>query len=171
MQNFIPTIDHGRVFNSEIMIINDKQDTENGIVLIHAKTDGPPIHKHSVQEEVFTVLEGELDIYKEDKWIKVEKGVSIHIPKNVAHTYKNSSHEACYFRYVITPKGSFTSMMQDFERLIKNGKLRSTKDLKSVIYLSMVFRKYKDSVSSVVPPNFIMTLMAGIGKLLGFRTN
>lgn len=169
MMNFKSTIDHGKVFNSEIMIINDKPDSENGIVLIHAKTDGPPIHKHSVQEEVFTVLEGVLDIYKEDKWIKVEKGVSIHIPKNVAHTYKNSSNEACYFHYVITPKGSFTSMMQDFERLINSGKLKSTKDIRSVIYLSMVFRKYKNSVSSVTPPNFVMTMMAGVGKLLGFK--
>jgi hypothetical protein len=60
-------------------------------------------------------------------------------------------------------------MMTDFEGLIKAGKLSSTKDIKSLIYLSMVFRKYKDSVASVEPPNFVMALMAGLGKLFGFK--
>lgn len=41
--------------------------------------------------------------------------------------------------------------------------------MKSLIYLSMVFRKYKDSVASVETPNFVMAMMAGLGKLLGFK--
>ncbi|MBN8663637.1 MAG: cupin domain-containing protein [Chitinophagales bacterium] len=169
MIDFKPTIDHGKVFNSQIMVINDQPNTENGIVLVYPKTDGPPIHKHSLQEEIFTVLEGSLDIYKENTWIRAEAGVTVHIPKNVAHTYKNTSAEPCYFIYKISPKGTFTDMMSDFERLINIGKIKSAKDIKSLIYLSIVFRKYKESVSSVVPPNFVMILMAGIGKILGFK--
>jgi quercetin dioxygenase-like cupin family protein len=169
MKKFNPTIDLDKVFNSKIMVINDKTESETGIVYIRANADGPPIHKHSVQEELFTVLEGELSIYKENKWITATKGETVHIPKNVAHTYKNASAQTCYFEYKMTPKGSFTDMMVDFERLIEAGKLSSTKDIKSLIYLSMVFRKYKDSVASVEPPNFVMALMAGLGKLFGFK--
>lgn len=119
MKDFKPTIDLDKVINSKIMVINDKTGVESGIVYIRANTDGPPIHKHSVQEELFSVLEGELSIYKENKWIIATKGDTVHIPKNVAHTYKNASDQPCYFEYKITPKGSFTDMMTDFEGLIK----------------------------------------------------
>jgi quercetin dioxygenase-like cupin family protein len=169
MLDFKANIDHGKVFNSQIMIVNDQPNAENGTVLIRAKTDGPPIHSHSVQDEVLEVIEGKLDVYKGNKWETIQTGESIFIPKTTAHTYKNSSETDTYFKYFITPKGSFTSMMYDFERMIKQEKIKSTKNFTSIVYMAMVFRKYKDSLSSVEPPDFVMSLLAGIGKLLGFR--
>lgn len=169
MDNFKATINQEKVFHSQIMIINDQPNIENGIVLIRAKTEGPPIHLHKMQEETFEVLEGSLDVYKETKWITLCKGETIHIPKGTPHSYKNTSGVDTYFKYYITPKGTFTQMMYHFEKLIKEGKLNSTKDLRSIIYLAMVFRRYNDSVSSVNPPNFVMNAMAAIGNLLGFK--
>ncbi|SFF40535.1 cupin domain-containing protein [Thermoflexibacter ruber] len=169
MLDFKANIDHGKVFNSQIMIVNDQPNAENGTVLIRAKTAGPPIHKHNLQDEILEVVEGQLDVYKENRWEVIKKGESIFIPRNTAHTYKNTSESDTYFKYFISPQGTFTSMMYDFERIIKQEKIKSTKDFSSLIYMSMVFRKYKDSLSSVEPPDFVMSFMATLGKVLGFR--
>jgi len=59
-------------------------------------------------------------------------------------------------------------MLRTFEQLQNAGKIRG-RDLRSMIYLSMTFRRYKNEVSAVTPPNFVLALMAGLGRLLGYK--
>lgn len=72
-------------------------------------------------------------------------------------------------QYLITPKGSFSEMMVTLEKLSKEKKLTSTKDLKSIMYMAMTFGKYQRDVKSVAPPPFIMAFFAWIGKLKGYK--
>jgi len=60
-------------------------------------------------------------------------------------------------------------MLQTFEKLTNEGKLKSTSDIKSIIYLAMAFKKYSSEIVSIKPPAFVMSMMAGIGKLLRFK--
>ena len=166
---FVPNVDHLVPFNSQVMIINDIKGSENGLSLILANTDGPPIHSHPKQEEYLTVLEGVLEVFKDKKWNQLLPGGKIFIPKGAAHTYRNRSNDKCIFEYVITPEGSFSEMMVTLEQLSKDRKLTSTKDFKSLIYMSMTFGKYKNDVKSVAPPPFVMSFFAMIGKLKGYR--
>ncbi len=171
VKKFTPNVDHLVPFNSQVMIINDVQGSENGKCLILANTDGPPIHTHPKQKELISVQEGSLEVYYNKKWHRLKAGEFIHIPKNAAHTYRNRSSEKCIFEYLITPNGSFSEMMVTFEKLAKDGKLTSTKDLRSIIHLAMAFKNYSNDVKSIAPPDFIMTLFAWIGKLKGYQIN
>lgn len=164
---FVPNVDHMVPFNSQVMLINDVAGSENGMVLILANTDGPPIHTHPLQDEVISVVEGELEVYKDKKWNKIKPGERVFIPKNAPHTYRNRSKDACTFQYLITPKGSFSEMMVTLEKLSKERKLTSTKDMGSIVYMAMTFDKYKRDVRSVAPPPFIMSFFAWIGRLRG----
>ena len=110
-KQFIPNVDHLVPFNSQVMVINDVAGSENGMNLILANTDGPPIHLHPLQEELITVVDGVLEVYKDKKWNKLNAGEQIFIPKNAAHTYRNRSSAPCIFEYKLTPKGSFSKMM------------------------------------------------------------
>jgi quercetin dioxygenase-like cupin family protein len=166
---FVHNVDHLVPFNSQVMIINDVPGSENGMNLIRPNTDGPPIHAHPLQEEVLTVVEGTLQVYRENTWLTVNAGESIHIPKNMAHTYRNRSETSCIFEYKITPKGSFSQMMVTLETLSKERKLTSTKDIKSIIYMAMTFKKYNKDVRSVTPPDFVMSIFSWIGKVKGYR--
>lgn len=94
-KTFLPNVDHMVPFNSQVMLINDVPGSENGMVLILANTDGPPIHTHPHQEEVISVVEGELEVYKDKKWNKLGAGQQIFVPKNAAHTYRNRSNAKC----------------------------------------------------------------------------
>jgi len=59
---FVPNLNLLRAFNSQVMMINDAPDAENGLVLIKAGADGPPIHKHPDQQEFFIVVSGQLEV-------------------------------------------------------------------------------------------------------------
>lgn len=165
---FKPNVDLMKAFQSQIMLINDTQNAENGIVLHKAGADGPPIHLHPEQEEFFNIIRGELEVYVKDRWRTLKAGDTVFIPKKTPHTYRSRHTEDCVFEYTLTPFRHFSEMMQSFEKLQNEGKLTGT-DLKSIIYLSMSFRKYKDEVVSVSPPPFVISAMAGIGKLMGYE--
>lgn len=166
---FEPNLNLLKIFKSEVMLLNNQADSENGISLIQPGGDGPPIHTHPFQEERFKVLQGYLEVYKKNRWHKLTAGEEIIIPKKTAHTFRSRDTEECYFEYSVTPKGNFTGMLQTFEKLTEEGKLKSTSDLKSNIYLSMVFDKHSAEIKSVSPPHFVIKTMATVGKILGFQ--
>lgn len=166
-RKFVPNVDLMKAFNSQVMLINDIQGSENGMNLIKAGADGPPIHTHPEQEEYFKVVQGQLEVYKKDKWHTLMPGQEIMIPKQTAHSYRSRHAEDCIFEYKLTPDRQFSDMMQSFEKLQNEGKLKGT-DLKSIIYLAMTFKRYKSEVKSVNPPDFVISIMAGIGKIFGF---
>lgn len=165
---FIPNVDLMKAFNSQVMLINDIANCENGLTLVKAGADGPPIHQHPEQEEYFRVVSGQLQVYRKNEWFTLNPGDDIQIPKATAHTYRSRHSEDSIFEYRLTPKRDFSGMMKTFERLINEGKLKGTSDLKSIIHLALTFQKYGNEVTSVNPPAFVISAMAAIGKLLGY---
>jgi quercetin dioxygenase-like cupin family protein len=66
--------------------------------------NGPPLHKHSMEDEAFYVLEGEFSFSYEDKEAKVgDKGQFINAPRGRFHTYKNIGKSAGKLLLIITP--------------------------------------------------------------------
>lgn len=168
-REFRPNVNIMKAFHSQVMLINDIENCENGQVLIQAGADGPPIHLHPEQEEYFKIVKGQLEVYKKNEWRILKEGEEIYIPKQTAHSYRSRHIDDCIFEYRLTPKRNFSAMMQTFEKLMNEGKLIGTSGLKSVIYLSMTFKKYGKEVISVTPPPIIINLFAGIGKVLGYK--
>lgn len=168
---FKPNIDISKAFRSTIMTIDEHGDRESGITFIEAGADGPPIHLHPNQDETFKVLQGNLEIYCKDRWHQLSVGDEIFVPKKTPHTFRSRDLESCYFEYVVTPKGGLTEMLRTFERLMEEDKIRSNSDIRSLIYLAMTFKHHESEVLSVTPPQFVMTFLAGLGKLIGFKLN
>jgi quercetin dioxygenase-like cupin family protein len=166
---FKPNVNLMKAFNSQVMLIDDLPGSENGQTFIKAGADGPPIHIHPEQDENFKVVSGQLEVYQVNKWITVKAGEEIFTPKNMAHTYRSRDKEDCIFEYRLTPDRNFSDMMRTFEKLINEGKLKGTSDIKSIIYLALSFKKYGSEVTSVNPPQFVINIMAGLGNLLGFK--
>jgi hypothetical protein len=57
--------------------------------------------------------------------------------------------------------------METLDRLATAGKIRGTKDLRSIIHMSMSAVKYRPDVT-VKPPQWIVNTIALIGRGLGF---
>ncbi len=68
-----------------------------------------------------------------------------------------------------TPALSFEEMMRQLHSLVQQGKIKGFNNLKSLIYLSMLWVKHKEVQRSVNPPFAIMRFMALIGKLIRYK--
>ena len=78
-----------------------------------AGAQGPPPHLHRTYEEVFFVLEGELDFVLDGIARTIRAGEFINIPSGSLHTFSNSSDQACTWLNIHSPKG-FQSFFDTF---------------------------------------------------------
>jgi hypothetical protein len=60
-------------------------------------------------------------------------------------------------------------MMTALHSLVVQRKVTGFKDFKSIVYLSMLWVKFRDELRSVSPPYLAMRLMNSLGKLLNYQ--
>ena len=65
---------------------------------------GPPPHRHDF-EEMFTLLEGELEFTFRGKTSTVRAGSTVNIPANAPHSFENASSVAVRMLCMATPAG------------------------------------------------------------------
>jgi quercetin dioxygenase-like cupin family protein len=65
---------------------------------------GPPPHRHDF-EEMFTLLEGELEFTFRGKVTKVSAGSSVNIPANAPHAFRNASEAPAHLLCMAAPAG------------------------------------------------------------------
>jgi quercetin dioxygenase-like cupin family protein len=65
---------------------------------------GPPPHRHDF-EEMFTLLEGELEFTFRGETTTVRAGSTVNIPANAPHVFKNISGRAVHMLCMATPAG------------------------------------------------------------------
>lgn len=159
-------IDQEIPFGLRIRINEESKVAEEGTICIMPHKDGPPLHEHCEQDEVFTVIEGELFVQVRDRKITLKAGESVTFLKHTPHTYANHSNEICIFKYKLTPGGDFTKMMRAIEELGRRKKLKRIGEPKTMIYLAAVISKYDHHVRSVNPPHFLMKMMGYLSRFL-----
>ena len=81
------------------------------IDMIVSDGSGPPPHRHDF-EEMFTVLEGELEFTFRGETITVRAGSSMNIPANAPHWFKNTSGSTVHMLCMCTPAGQEEFFME-----------------------------------------------------------
>ena len=77
---------------------------------------GPPLHRHDF-EEMFTLLEGELQFTFRGETKTVRAGSTVNIPANAPHVFKNTSGTAVHMLCMCTPAGQEEFFMEVGDRL------------------------------------------------------
>ena len=70
-----------------------------------AQVPGPPPHTHSGYNEVFLVIEGEMEFMVAGELRTVKAGESVDLPPGTLHTFQNKSNEDCKWINIHSPKG------------------------------------------------------------------
>lgn len=72
-----------------------------------APQSGPPLHIHSLEDESFYILEGDLTVQTGDKTTLVHPGSFVYLPKGRPHTFKNfwSNDKPVRTLAIATPSG------------------------------------------------------------------
>ncbi|MGH9188013.1 MAG: cupin domain-containing protein [Acidimicrobiales bacterium] len=71
---------------------------------------GPPAHQHP-WEEIYVVLDGELEVTVDGETHVLTKGGAAHIPGGIAHGYRNLTD--CHFLTIVS-KGNASKMFAQF---------------------------------------------------------
>lgn len=128
------------------------------------------VHYHPEQEETFRVLEGTLELLRDGRWTAIGAGEALTVPKRAKHAWRNAGALPVRFINVHRPALGFQAHMETLDHLARAGKIRGTSDVRSVIYMSMSARQHRPDVA-VKPPQWVINLMAFIGRRLGFSLN
>ena len=109
-------------------------DTGNAVAVVHLtvpKLSGPPLHRHSREEEWFYVLDGEITCEVDGRRFTAGAGASASAPRGTAHALQNFRAEAAHILVMVTPAG----LDQFFEELTAQNKGLSQPDFARVEHL------------------------------------
>ena len=98
---------HVSVAGDTYTILVSSKETEGRYCLIDmhvAPGGGPPLHRHDF-EEMFTILEGELELTFRGEKKTAKAGSTVNIPSNAAHAFKNVSGSPVRMLCMCTPAG------------------------------------------------------------------
>jgi quercetin dioxygenase-like cupin family protein len=89
-----------------------------GVVSLDAKGGQVPWHNHP-NEEVYLVLEGELELALGDELATVQAGQTVHIPSGVFHQLTNLGQQPARFLYVYAPAGDVAHWRQELDGTLR----------------------------------------------------
>lgn len=72
---------------------------------VPAQTSGPPPHIHTREDESFLCIAGRLDVHLDGEDFVIEHGDYLFLPRNVVHTFRNSSNAEARVISVVSPAG------------------------------------------------------------------
>jgi quercetin dioxygenase-like cupin family protein len=102
-----PALPHLSVVGDTYTVLVSGKQTEGRYCLIDMLVldgGGPPPHRHSF-EEMFTLLDGELEFTFRGETITVSQGATVNIPANAPHHFRNTSGKTAHALCMCTPAG------------------------------------------------------------------
>lgn len=96
------------VVGSRIRVLLGGEQTGGTFAMVEDITPpggGPPPHVHSREDEGFVVLEGEIEVLSQDRWVRVPVGTSVFAPRGVPHTFRNAGKTPSRMVVTIAPAG------------------------------------------------------------------
>ena len=104
------------ILGAEVLVKLGSADTNGAAVIFHQDVppmSGPPLHRHSREDEWFYVLDGEITFEIDGQRTVQYAGGSAFAPRGTAHTFKNFRDLSAEMLVMVTPGG----FQQFFEEL------------------------------------------------------
>ncbi|HEY8998121.1 MAG TPA: cupin domain-containing protein [Edaphobacter sp.] len=82
-----------RVFGEKVEILTTSESTKGSFCMLVQTSPpggGPPPHVHAFEDEIFSVLEGEFELFDGREWSKVAPGQHVYTLRGQPHTFRNA---------------------------------------------------------------------------------
>jgi mannose-6-phosphate isomerase-like protein (cupin superfamily) len=131
----------------------------------------PPPHVHHGLTEEYEVIEGSFDVMSAGAWTTLGAGGSASIPAETLHTFKNRSGASVRVRNIHRPAARFEDYIEHIHRLTRARGIKSAKDPRLPVYLSMLMLEYPETLAPGRARERVgLKGLAGLGRLLQMRT-
>jgi uncharacterized cupin superfamily protein len=125
MNAFVLTAREGRtrepldILGGETLVKLTNTDTNGAAAIFHQTLpprSGPPLHRHSREDEWFYVLDGEITVEIDGERTVLREGGSAFAPRGTAHTIHNFGDASAHLLVIVTP-GSFNQFFEEVSSL------------------------------------------------------
>jgi len=131
----------------------------------------PPPHVHPRPVEEYEVIEGTLEVMIDASWRTLGPGESAVVPVGVLHTFRNRSGAPVRVRNVHRPAMRFEDYIQHICELLHARAVKSTKDPRVPLYLSMLMLEYPETLAAGRRrERFALSALAAVGRMLRLDT-
>lgn len=152
-----------------ITFVKTSKDTEGAfteiICTIPAGKKGPPPHLHPLQDEIFEVIEGKLELSANGKKIVLEQGQSFNVTANKAHTFSNPHDRETKFKATYKPALDIDYILvQGFEAI--NSQPNPDKPgFQMMVDFDFMLREIHGQYKFAGAAGIIFTILAAIARL------
>lgn len=133
----------------------------------------PLVHIHPHALETYEILEGEMEFYIKDKWVKAKQGDKLSVPAGVTHAFRNPSDKVVKVFNTHQPAFKMENYFEDVARVLDKATENRTKEfkmnLKGKLYLGALMANYRHEIIAVKPPDIAVRLLGVIAKLIKIR--
>lgn len=138
---------------------------------VKARGKTVPDHIHSVQDETFEVLSGQLTVWQSGHLSVLSAGQKILLSRNRPHNHYNNTDDPLVYKHTVSPALDFDYLVENLVGLAADGKSRNGK---YGLMQELVILKYLDSKSFLADmplgiQKMLMNILAPLGRLLGYR--
>lgn len=109
-----PTLRHVSIAGGTYTILVSGEQTRGRYTLIDMIVPpggGPPPHRHDF-EEMFTILEGEIELTFRGEAHRASAGFTVNVPANAPHFFKNTSDKPARLLCMCSPAGQENLFME-----------------------------------------------------------
>lgn len=133
----------------------------------------PLVHNHPNAIETYEILEGEMEFFIKDKWVKAKKGDKLSVPIGVTHAFRNPTNKIVTVFNTHQPALQMENYFEDVCKVLDKVTYNRTQEFKmnlhAKLYLGVLMNKYRNDIIAVKPPDFAVKLLGFIGKLIGLK--
>jgi mannose-6-phosphate isomerase-like protein (cupin superfamily) len=130
--------------------------------------DGPPMHIHHHAEESYRVLSGVLEVNVGGEWKRVQASETLTVPVGEEHTLRNSVPVVLVNTH--RPALDFERFFRRLHTLVtEEGVGLPPKNLRSALLMGMLFTAHERENVTTRPPQFVMRVLARLGRMMGYR--
>jgi len=135
------------------------------ICTIPAGQMGPPPHIHPLQDEIFEVMEGKLELSANGKKIVLEAGQSFNVIANTPHTFSNPLDKETKFRATYKPALDIDYLLvQGFDSLNRQSN-PDKPSIQMIVDFDFILKQISGQYRFSGAPGIIFTIFAAIARL------
>lgn len=159
-------------------VVKSKTDTEGKSLdlewqlLPQCNMVDPLLHIHPKAIETYHVLEGEMEFYIKDKWIKAKAGDRLQVEKGVTHAFRNPSEYVVKVYNTHEPAFDMENYFEDVCKvvdIVTNSRTKPVrmKSLKTMLVFGVLMNNYRKEIVAVNPPDFLVQIAGKIARFFG----
>jgi Uncharacterized conserved protein, contains double-stranded beta-helix domain len=150
------------VVGLRIRFLQTANDTEGRVLEMEAAyspaSKEPPQHYHPLQEEEFTIINGEMNVRIDGLLRVLKQGDSLHIPSNKSHSMWNNSEGESVVNWKVTPALTTEYLLETFAGLAIDGKT-DQRGKPKFLQIVLIADKYAQVLRLSKPPYVVQRIV------------